>query len=562
MERDRHATLRHAVAAQGAGKCQEAERLYRLLLTANPGDIEARVRLHSLSTVKEDCAPSEENLNELHHLYNTNSLQKAERLARSLCKRFSGHLVAWKVLGAILLRLENYREAAEASQKAVDLSPKDFESLHNLGTAQAAVGNFDEAEKCYRAVIALQPSFSPTHNNLGITLKTLGRFHEAEAAYREAIALDSTCASAHSNLGNTLAALGDVEGAMSSLEEALRLRPHFAEAHRYLAAIKHFEEKDEQYAMMSALHQRPETSPDQRCHLSFGLAKASEDLGLFENAFRYYSEGNSFRKQSLKYNISEDRDLFAHLKLAHPEVMKARTEVVSEGPEIVPVFVIGMPRSGTTLVEQIISSHSEVIAAGELTHVANLGRSIATGDVQVTPELIKDFRDKYLKEIRKINKGAAFVVDTGPQNFLYLGLIHAAFPEAKLVHVQRNAAAVCWANFKNYFPSTSFGYCYALDDVAAYYSLYEGLMAYWKDALPDIIFEVDYELLTVRQKTQTCDLIRYLGLDWEESCLRPEENERPVATASNLQIREKVHAGSSLKWRNFAPYIGDAFDAL
>ena len=105
MERDRHATLRHAVAAQGAGKCQEAERLYRLLLTANPGDTEARVRLHSLSTVKEDRSPSEENLNELHHLYNTNSLQKAERLARSLCKRFSGHLVAWKVLGAILLRL-------------------------------------------------------------------------------------------------------------------------------------------------------------------------------------------------------------------------------------------------------------------------------------------------------------------------------------------------------------------------------------------------------------------------------------------------------------------------
>jgi tetratricopeptide (TPR) repeat protein len=434
--------------------------------------------------------------------------------------------------------------------------------LHNLGTAQAAVGNFDEAEKCYRAVIALQPSFSPTHNNLGITLKTLGRFHEAEAAYREAIALDSTCASAHSNLGNTLAALGDVKGAMSSLEEALRLRPHFAEAHRYLAAIKHFEEKDEQYAMMSALHQRPETSPDQRCHLSFGLAKASEDLGLFESAFRYYSEGNSFRKQSLKYNISEDRDLFAHLKLAHPEVMKARTEVVSEGPEIVPVFVIGMPRSGTTLVEQIISSHSEVIAAGELTHVANLGRSIATGDVQVTPELIKDFRDKYLKEIRKINKGAAFVVDKGPQNFLYLGLIHAAFPEAKLVHVQRNAAAVCWANFKHYFPSDGFGYCYSLDDMASYYGLYKDLMGYWEAVLPNTTFEVDYELLTVSQESQTYELIRDLGLGWEESCLRPEENERPVATASNMQIREKVYSGSSMKWQNFAPYIGDAFATL
>jgi hypothetical protein len=221
-----------------------------------------------------------------------------------------------------------------------------------------------------------------------------------------------------------------------------------------------------------------------------------------------------------------------------------------------------MPRSGTTLVEQIISSHSEVIAAGELTHVANLGRSIATGDVQVTPELIKDFRDKYLKEIRKINKGAALVVDKGPQNFLYLGLIHAAFPEAKLVHVQRNAAAVCWANFKHYFPSDGFGYCYSLDDMASYYGLYKDLMGYWEAVLPNTTFEVDYELLTVSQESQTYELIRDLGLGWEESCLRPEENERPVATASNMQIREKVYSGSSMKWQNFAPYIGDAFATL
>ena len=309
-------------------------------------------------------------------------------------------------------------------------------------------------------------------------------------------------------------------------------------------------------------YQGLETSPDQRCHLSFGLAKASEDLGFLEEAFSYYSEGNLLRKEHLQYDISQDRDLFASLKSSHLGLSKVLHSVADESSSIMPIFIVGMPRSGSTLAEHIISSHSKVRGGGELTHVEKFGKSLATGEVEVTPDRIIEFRRKYLEEIAKIVEGKTVIIDKGPQNYLYLGLLHIAFPEARFVHVKRNAPAVCWANFKQYFPADGFGYCCSLSDVVAYHGLYEELMSYWNELLPCTIYELDYEALTVDQEAETKKLIRHLGLQWEDSCLRPEDNDRPVATASNLQIRGPVYSGSSANWRSFAPYIGDAFASL
>ena len=566
MERNQHETVRAAVAAEASGNVQEARRLYTLLLETDPGNIQAKVRMHSLMGGSDSSvdarSPSEETLNQLFHEYHAGSLKKAERLSRLLCKEFPYDPIGWKVLGAVLLRLGSNSEAAEVCRKAIDLSSSDVEPLHNLGSALSALGQFHDAEGCFRTVIASEPSFAGAYNNLAIILKQTGRIREAGEIYKKAVTLDPACASARSNLGNTLAALGDFEGARASLEKAINLRPSFAEAHRYLASIKQFTEKDDQYQRMYELHQRPETSLEQRCHLSFGLAKACEDLGFFESSFNYYSEGNALRKQAIGYHSSQDNDLFKNLKTAYLEIARLPPESANLSCSILPVFVVGMPRSGTTLVEQIMSSHSEVTGAGELPHVANFGRSMATGSTEITPNQVTEFRRLYLQQLEKVADDKKIVIDKSPQNFLYLGLIRAAFPEAKVVHVSRNAQAVCWANFKQYFPSDGFGYCYSLADIASYYALYEDLMAFWKVSLAGTIHEVDYELLTVNQKEETQRLIKHLGLEWEERCLRPERNDRAVATASNLQIREKIYAGSSEKWRNFSPYIGEAFAGL
>jgi hypothetical protein len=149
-----------------------------------------------------------------------------------------------------------------------------------------------------------------------------------------------------------------------------------------------------------------------------------------------------------------------------------------------------------------------------------------------------------------------------PQNFLYIGLLTAAFPEAKIVHVKRNPAAVCWANYKTYFVSNNIGYCYALEDLVSYHGLYENLMEFWEKSLGQKIYHLDYERLTVNQESETRQLIDYLGLDWDEKCLTPEHNTRSVATASNLQVRKKLYHGSSEQWQKYKPFLHGALDEL
>jgi len=227
-----------------------------------------------------------------------------------------------------------------------------------------------------------------------------------------------------------------------------------------------------------------------------------------------------------------------------------------------PIFIVGMPRSGTTLVEQIISSHSEVTGAGELNFVAQFGAAIATDITKANHGSLLDFRHKYLNRLQNVSDGNLIVTDKMPQNFRYIGLLAAAFPEAKIIHVKRNPAAVCWSNYKHYFGSKTMAYSYAIGDVINYHALYENLMDFWTNTLGDRIYQLDYEQLTVNQESETRQLIDHLKLDWDEKCLSPQNNARGVATASNVQVRKKVYKGSSEQWKKYLPFLNGAFDCF
>ena len=221
-----------------------------------------------------------------------------------------------------------------------------------------------------------------------------------------------------------------------------------------------------------------------------------------------------------------------------------------------------MPRSGTSLVEQIISSHPKVNGAGELTSVSQYGFKLATNSAEIKPSDLEKFRANYLADLNTISNNKNIITDKMPQNFRFIPLICAAFPEAKIIHTKRNAAATCWSNFKHYFASNSLGYCYDLQDVVAYYDLYVELMELWMEDYSDQIYNLSYEKLTIDQEAETKELIQYLDLEWNEACLSPQNNKRSVQTASQQQVRQKVYQGSSAAWRKYEPYLNDAFSAL
>ena len=472
--------------------------------------------------------PSQKQLSSLLEYYQNGRFDDAEKLAVSITNEFPKHQFSWKVLGAVLEATGRKSEAVDAKQTAVALSPQDAEA----------------------------------HSNLAVTLQKLGRLDEALASCRQAIALKPDLAEAHYNLGNTLQKLGRLDEALASYTQAIALKPDFAEAHQALTSMKKFDAQDEQYSKMLELYLDEGISEEQRCHINFSLAKACEDLGDYEQAYTYYGEGNVLRKKLLNYDINRDIELFRKIKFNYSQIAQNSLEPDKLSKNLMPVFIVGMPRSGTTLVEQIVSSHSKVTGAGELDCARQFGAAIATGITGANNESLLDFRSKYLDKLKNVSNGNHIVTDKMPQNFRYIGLLASAFPEAKIIHVKRNPAAVCWANYKQYFTSKNIGYCYAIDDVVSYHKLYKNLMEFWTNTLSNRIYNLDYEQLTVNQESETRQLIDYLGLDWDENCLSPQNNTRSVATASNLQVRQKVYQGSSEQWKKYEPFLNGAFDGL
>jgi hypothetical protein len=221
-----------------------------------------------------------------------------------------------------------------------------------------------------------------------------------------------------------------------------------------------------------------------------------------------------------------------------------------------------MPRSGTTLVEQIISSHSAVSGAGELDYISKFGASMLGGSVKPSFDLMRNFRQKYLGELENLSNGNRFVTDKMPHNFRFISLICSALPQAKIIHVQRDAAATCWSNYKHYFSTKAHGYCYDLDDIVAYHGLYKDLMEYWRSYYNDKIYDLDYEALTKQQYRETKKMLQYLDLDWEDACMSPENNNRFVKTASQQQVRQKVFQNSSKAWKKYQPFLNGVFDQL
>ena len=473
-------------------------------------------------------APFPEDLKDLFEHYQKGRIDTAISLGFSITENFPHHPIAWSILGASLLQAGRMEEALNANRKLVELSPEDPDAYNNLAAAQQEVGKFKEAEINYKKAISLKYDYPEAHHNLGNLCSDQGRFTEAQECY----------------------------------EHALTLNPQYTRVYRMYSLIKDFKSKDEHLLKMYDLYLNQHISDDQRVELCFALGKVCEDLKDYARAFKFFSEGNLLRKKLLGYDISKDSVCFQEIKSSFSKILKSSSEFDQSIKSFKPIFIIGMPRSGTTLVEQIIASHSEVAGAGELPFITDFGDSIARGLTECNENEVKNFREKYISKIKKIVGGNFIFTDKMPQNFLYLGLISIAFPDAKIVHVKRDPAATCWSNYKSFFTANDLGYCYDLNDIADYYLLYEGLMEFWGEAFGERIYHLDYEALTKNQNNEIQLLIKYLGLEWEKGCLKPQENKRSIQTASNYQVRKKIYQGSSQKWKKFKPFINNVFDHL
>jgi tetratricopeptide (TPR) repeat protein len=472
------------------------------------------------------------------------------------------HADAYNNMGITLKDQGKLEEAIKAYNKALAIEPDYVEAYYNMGNALQEQGKLEEAIEAYNKALAIEPDNAEAYNNIGVTLQEQGKLEEAMKAYRKALFINPDHAGAWNNMGVTLQEQGKLEEAVEAYNKALAIKPDYAEAHRHLSILTKYTSDTAQISEVEALLQQADMGDSDRCNLLYTNAKMQEDLGDLSGAYASYVAGGGLRQKLLKYEFKKDEHLFDQIKRTAPKFKDVARSAASETITHTPIFILGMPRSGTTLVEQIVSSHTEVTGAGELSYVSQFGAKLVAGLTTPTLEAVSEFRERYLTELAKRAEGQAFATDKMPQNFTYIALICAAFPEAKIVHVKRNAEATCWSNFKHYFTSKYLGYSYSLRDTVAYYGLYKDLMHFWSQSYSERIYNLDYDKLTEDQEPETRRLIEYLGLNWEDACLSPQNNKRSVKTASQQQVRKKVYKGSSQAWRKYEPFLGGAFDEL
>jgi len=453
-------------------------------------------------------------------------------------------------------------KAIEAYCKALSLKPDYTQVYNNVGNALQEQGKLDEALGAYKKAVSIKPDCAQAYNKIGFIFRDQGKLDKAVEAYKNALSIKPDYAEAYNNIGITLKDQGKLDEALEAYKKALSIKPNYTEAHRNLSFIKTYTLDDVQFLQVQEYYHKEDLSDDEKCQLSFALAKMFEDVGEKEKSFKCLFTGNSLRKKLLNYSIYQDKSLFSKLKKTQSHLLTTSLKIKEKTIEATPIFILGMPRSGTTLVEQIISSHSKVTGAGELNYIARFGGNLVIDTASINNTAITKFRDRYLLDFSKISYGKQYVTDKTPQNFLYIPLICAAFPEAEIIHVQRSAAATCWSNYKQYFVSNNLGYCYDLNDLVEYYNLYLDLMKIWQTQYSERIYNLSYENLTNDQENETRKLVKHLGLNWENTCLSPHKNKRSIKTASQLQVRKKVYKGSSYAWQKYKPYLKGVFDNL
>jgi tetratricopeptide (TPR) repeat protein len=466
-------------------------------------------------------------------------------------------------LGAMHKILGQDTAAIASYKRAIEIIPNYPDAHNNLGSALHEIGRYDSAIESFEWAVAYNPNFAEAYNNLGRLQGDMGKTKEAIESFKKAIRINPSYSNAYYNLASAFQDLGKIEDCLKSVEKAVEYRPSWGEAHLMLSRIKKYYLNDPHLTQMLSLIDNNELSLIDQIAINFALAYGYEQLGMSDEQFKYLNEANALRKKESGYTIETDKVRFKKIKSAFKSPIPIVNKLDLQTNSLRPIFIVGMPRSGTSLVHQILDSHKNVFGAGELTAMSPIINDFfkeKKNIKEVTYKSVLSIREKYLDSLSKLNAKEEILIDKMPLNFRHIGFIFSAFPEAKVIHMKRDPMATCWSIYKYYFNGNF--YSYNQKDLAKYFSLYEDLMKFWNKLFPNKIFDVIYEELTLNQENETRDILDYCELEWDPNCLKFYENKKAVKTTSSLQVRKKMYQGSSEAWKKYEEYLQPLINSL
>jgi tetratricopeptide (TPR) repeat protein len=547
--------MAEAARLHSTGNLAAAENLYRTILAASPDFAPAWHALGLIACQVGKLPLAADLIGKAITLDNSVALY-----SRNLCE--------------ICRRMGRLAEAIGAGERAAALAPKDFDAHYNLGLAYTDSGRQQEAIRCYRQALALNPAHNLSWNNLGAALEKMGDKDGAEAAYARAVAIDPRHAEAQNNLGAIHSEQGRLAEARSCFEAAIVAKPGFVEAHYNLSSLKTYTATDPHLAALESLAAQATSLPvAARIRYNFALGKAREDMGEYDRAFAAYAEGNRLQHSLLPHDEAQAEDMLARIKniFAHDFLRQPAGAFSGSGTGKTPVFIVGMPRSGTTLIEQILASHPAVFGAGELIDLHEVihtapgainGQPFTTWAPKLTADDFLRLGERYLERVWQLSPEAACITDKMPANFFYLGMIRRMLPQARIIHAMRDPMDSCFSCFARLFNDTM-AFAYDLTTLGRYYVRYMQLMDHWQATLPEgSILNVRYEEVVADVEGQARRMLAYLDLPWDNACLAFHDNKRLVKTASVAQVRRPIYTTSVARWQRFGPHLNPLFEIV
>jgi tetratricopeptide (TPR) repeat protein len=607
------------VAFMGLGRAEQAIQDFEAALAIRPQFAEAHDSLgqalqalgryeraiahhHSALSIKPNYPEALNNLGNALHL--SGRSEEAILHYEQALALWPNYAPAHNSLGNALHALGRPEQAIAHYEKALTIRPAYPEAHNNMGRALAALGRFEDAMSHYESALAIRPTYAHAHINLGEALAAVTRYDEAMEHFQKALAVDPKDLQAHECLAKILTSIGQTEQALRQWEKVLAIDPNNVRAHnlrggalqalgRVDEAIRAFETaialaptKTAAYLNLTAARRVIAADPnvtameklareidslgvDDQIGLHFALGKAYADLCDYEQSFRHLQQGNSLNRKQIKYDEPKTLERFIRIQSIFSAELLRKKEGAGYASSM-PVFIVGMPRSGTTLVEQVLASHPKVFGAGELDELQNLVASFAASTGSEFPEAVPAMSGAHLHEL-----GAAYVsalqrrapsadriTDKMPSNFMFAGLIALMLPNARIIHTCRDPRDTALSCFSIRFGAGQ-EYTYDLTELGRYIRAYQGLMEHWRTVLPPgLMIEVQYENLVGNLEEEARRIAAHCGLDWDDACLRFHKTERSVHTASAIQVRQPIYQSSVGRWRRYEDQLRPLLQAL
>jgi len=502
-----------------------------------------------------------------------NRLDAAERLLRDFVKRHPTDVAAIRMLAETAARLSAYEDAEHLLERALELAPSFIPARHNYAVVLHRQLKSEAALKQIDLLLENEPN-SPSYRTLrAAVLVRIGEYHAAIKSYEVLLREQPAFPKAWMSYGHALKTVGRQDDSIAAYRKSIALLPKLGESYWSLANLKTFRFTDADIEAMRQQLARADLAAEDRYHLEFALGKALEDKSAFAESFEHYARGNAQRRETIPYDVDATTEFTRHSKsLLTRTFFEERAGYGSSAPD--PIFIVGLPRAGSTLVEQILSSHSQIEGTMELPDILSIARRLSGSTrradlhtyLDTLPGLdaqaCADLGQEYLQRTKIQRKLARpYFIDKMPNNFHHIGLVRLILPNAKIVDARRHPMGCCLSNFKQHYAYGQ-AFAYDLNEIGRYYRDYVELMAHFDAVLPGRIHRVFYENMVADSEREIRALLEYCGLPFEENCLRYYENDRAVRTASSEQVRQPIFTDGVEQWRNYEEWLGPLKDAL